>query len=703
MKAYETRDIRNVGIVGHGHSGKTSVVAGLLYTAGATSRLTKVDEGNTITDHDEEEIARKLTIATSVAAIEWNKTKINLLDTPGFNLFVNDARAALAACDSVIVVVDAVAGVEAQTEKMWGFAEELELPRAIVVSKLDRDRASFERTMESLHGRFGRKAVPVQLPIGENGGFKGIIDLIRMEAHLFQFDGDGKSKTVPIPPEYAEAAKAAHEELVEVVAEGKDDLMEEFFEKGTLPEEHIISGLDEEMREHNIYPVLCLSGLHNIGSHMVLDLIAEAFPSPLDRPPVQLLWNGTTVERKACDPLPAAAYVFKTTADAFAGRINFFRVLSGVIKNDANLFNPGKNSSERLAHIAAPFGKTMVPVTELHAGDIGVVAKLRDTLTGDTLTDRSSPVMYPSLKLAEPSIAFAVEAKSRNDEDRMGNALHRLLEEDQSLRFYRDPQTKDFLVAGTGQQHVEIAVSRLRKRYGVDVLLKAPKIPYRETIRGTADVQGRHKKQTGGHGQFGDCWIRMEPLPRGAKFEFVNDVFGGAIPRNYIPAVEKGILEAAERGFLAGFPMVDFRVTVYDGSYHDVDSSEMSFKMAARKAFKAAMQTAKPSLLEPVMNVEVRAPVEFAGDLMGDLNSRRGRIAGMDVQGEAARGTQIIRAQVPMSEMLSYQSDLTSMTQGRASFSMEFDHYDYVPQMQADKIVTAARAVRNGEEDVEEE
>jgi len=368
-------------------------------------------------------------------------------------------------------------------------------------------------------------------------------------------------------------------------------------------------------------------------------------------------------------------------------------VLSGVVKNDAHLINSGKGTEERLAHIGSPQGKTIVQLPELHAGDIGGVAKLRETLTGDTLADKSSQVVFPALKFPEPSIAFAVEAKSRADEDRMGNALHKLLEEDLSLRFYRDPQTKEFLVAGTGQQHVEIAVSRLKKRYSVDVALKAPKIPYRETIRGKADVQGRHKKQTGGHGQFGDCWIRMEPLP-GGGFQFANETFGGSIPKNYIPAVEKGIIETAERGYLAGFPMVDFKVIVYDGSYHDVDSSELAFKLAARKAFRNAMATAKPALLEPVMNVEIQAPVEYAGDLMGDLNGRRGRISGMDTQG----GTQIIRAHVPMAEMLSYQSDLTSMTQGRASFSMEFDHYDYVPQLQADKVIAAAKAARSGEE-----
>ena len=699
MKSYGTKDIRNVGIVGHGHSGKTSVAAGLLYAAGATNRLTRVDEGNTVTDHDEEEINRKLTISTSVAAIEWKKTKINLLDTPGFNMLLNDARSALIAADSAIVVVDAIAGVEAQTEKMWSTAEEFRLPRAIVVNKLDRDRSSFERTMDSIHARFGRSAVPIQLPLGNEKEFKGVIDLVRMKAYVYTIDGDGKGKETEIPAQYAEAAQHAHEELVEIVAEGKDDLMEEFFEQGTLPEEHIIAGIDEEMRENRIFPVLCLSGLHDIGSDWLLNLIVEAFPSPCDRPPAKLALNGKETERKADDRLPAAAYVFKTTADPFAGRITFFKVLSGCVKNDAHLFSALKGHEERLAHIGAPFGKTLMPVTEFHAGDIGAVAKLKDTLTGDTLTEKGSPVLFPGVKLPEPSIAFAVEAKSRADEDRMGNALHKLLEEDLSLRFYRDPQTREFLVAGTGQQHVEIAVSRLKKRYGVDVALKATKIPYRETIRGTADVQGRHKKQTGGHGQFGDCWIRMEPLPRGGKFEFANETFGGSIPKNYIPAVEKGIIETAERGYLAGFPMVDFKVVVYDGSYHDVDSSELAFKLAARKAFRAAMATAKPAILEPVMNVEIQAPVEFAGDLMGDLNGRRGRISGMDTQG----ATQIIKAQVPMAEMLSYQSDLTSMTQGRASFSMEFDHYDYVPQLQADKIIAAAKAARTGEEEVEEE
>jgi elongation factor G len=688
-----------VGIVGHGHCGKTSVVAGLLYAAGATPRLTRVEEGNTVTDFDEEEINRKLTISSSIAAAEWprsgpNSTKINLIDTPGFNLFVNDARTALIAADSAIVVVDAVAGVEPGTERMWQTAADYNLPRCIVINKLDRDRASFDRTMASIRERFGPDAVPIQLPLGEEKDFRGVIDLIRMKAFVYTSDGDGKGREIEIPAEYAAAAQEGHEKLVEAVAAGKDDLMEEFCADGTLPEEHVITGLDEEMREVRIFPVLCLSGLHDIGSDWLLNLIVEAFPSPADRPAYKVQVNGKECERKYTDALPSSAFVFKTTADPFAGRISFFKVLSGTVKTDAHLFLSGKGTEERLAHIGAPLGKTLVPVNELHAGDIGAVAKLKDTLTGDTLADKSSPAEFPRIHVPEPSIAFAVEAKSRGDEDKMANALHKLLEEDLSLRFYRDPQTKEFLVAGTGQQHVEIAVSRLKKRYGVDVTLKAPKVPYRETIRGASEAQGRHKKQTGGHGQFGDCWIRMSPLPRGSGFEFANETFGGSIPKNFIPAVEKGIIETAERGFLAGYPMVDFKVTVYDGSYHDVDSSELAFKLAARKAFRAAMPTAKPALLEPVMNVEITAPVEFSGDLMGDLNTRRGRISGMETQG----ATQLLHAHVPMSEMLAYQSDLTSITQGRGSFSMVFDHYDFVPAPQAEKLIAAAKAGRADDE-----
>ncbi|MGE5327548.1 MAG: elongation factor G [Deltaproteobacteria bacterium] len=698
MKVYETNDIRNVALLGHGHSGKTSLIAGALFAGGATTRLTRVDEGNTITDFEDEEIARKITISSSVAALEWNKKKINLIDTPGFNMFINDAKAALAAADASLVIVDGVAGVEVQTEKVWSFSEEFKIPRAIVINKLDRENSSFDRTLQNVQSFFGRTAVPIHLPIGAERDFQGVVDLVRMKAYTYAPDGDGKGKEGDIPAGVADAAQKAHEALIEMVAEGNDKLMEEFFDKGTLPPDQISEGLRDAVRQMRIFPVLAASGLRDISTDAVLNFVLDYFPGPADRGPWAGAMNGKETERAVKDSEPVSAFVFKTVADPFAGRVSYFKVVSGVLKNDANLVNGRSAAAERLSHIGVLFGKTIQPVNELHAGDLGAVAKLKDTLTGDTLTDKASPIAYPPVKLPEPSIAYAISAKTRQDEDRMGNAVHKILEEDQSLRFYRDPQTKEFLLAGTGQQHVEVIVSRLKKRYGVDVELHAPKIPYRETIRGKADVQGRHKKQTGGHGQFGDCWIRMEPLPRGEKFAFENEVFGGAIPRNFIPAIEKGIVEAAEKGYLAGYPMVDFRVVVYDGSYHDVDSSEMSFKLAARKAFRAAMEQAKPALLEPIMNVEVQAPVEYAGDLMGDMNGRRGRIAGMDTKG----GTQIIRAQVPMAEMLNYQNDLTSMTQGRASFSMEFSHYDYVPQMQADKVIAAAKAAKTGEEEEEE-
>jgi elongation factor G len=698
VKVYDSKDIRNVGVVGHGDSGKTSLTAALLFTAGATNRLLRVDEGNTITDFDDEEIQRKITISTAIAAAEWKKTKINILDTPGYNIFINDTRAALVAADAALVVVDGVAGVEVQTEKVWAFAGDYQLPRAIIINKLDRERADFQRALTSVQETFGRTAVPVQIPIGSERDFKGVVDLVRMKAYTYANDGDGKGKESDIPADLADAVQKAHEALVEMVAEGNDALMEEFFDKGTLPTEHIVEGVKQAVAEMRIFPVFCASALHNIATDTILNFIADNLPAPSEREGIAATLDGKETKRKIAENGQSSVFVFKTTADPFAGRITFFKVLTGVVKNDANLQNVTRSAAERLSHLGSPQGKTLQPVTELHAGDLGAVAKLKDTLTGDTLADKGLNISYPPVRLPEPSIAFAIEAKSRNDEDRMGNAVHRILEEDQSLRFYRDPQTREFLLAGSGQQHVEVVVSRLKKRYGVDVTLKAPKIPYRETIRGTADVQGRHKKQTGGHGQFGDCWIRMEPLPRGAKFQFANEIFGGAIPKNFIPAVEKGIVEAAENGFLAGYPMVDFKVTVYDGSYHDVDSSELAFKLAARKAFKAAMLQAKPALLEPIMNVEIQAPVEYAGDLMGDLNGRRGRMSGMDTKGN----TQFIRARVPMAEMLNYQNDLTAMTQGRASFTMEFDHYDFVPQLQADKIIAAAKAAKTGVEEEEE-
>jgi len=709
MKAYATGNLRDVGIVGHGDTGKTQLVSALLFTAGMTNRLGKVAEGTTITDWDEEEIARKISIQTSLAFAEWaasaqsEKTKINFLDTPGYSTFVNEARASLVAADAALIVVDAVAGVQVVTEKVWDYATEYDLPRAFVINWMDRDLANFERALASIQQVFGRGVVAVQLPIGAERNFRGVVDLISMTAHVYQPDGDGRAKIEPIPDDMAEAAKHAHEALVEMVAEGDDALMEEFFAQGTLPIEDLIKGLRLGFLAKRIQPVALTSALHNIGSQSLLDLIVDIFPDPAARGLAagssETGGKGEHLERRIADAEPVSLFFFKTLADPFAGRISYFKVNSGTLKNDATLHNFTHGSSERLQHVQVMQGKTAAAVAELHAGDIGAVAKLKETVTGDTLGDKAAPIHYPPPHIPEPSITFAIEAKTRADEDRIGVAIHRILEEDLALRFSRDPQTKEFLLAGSGQQHVEVVVAKLRKRYHVELLLKPPKVPYRETIRAKADAEGKHKKQTGGHGQFGVCRVRIEPLPRGAGFEFVDDVFGGAIPRNFIPSVEKGIRASAERGFLAGCPVVDFRAVLYDGKYHDVDSSDMAFKIAGSLAFKEAMKSAKPALLEPVMNVEVYAPDQYSGDIMGDLSSRRGRISGSEVRASSV----IVKAQVPLAEMLSYATDLTSMTQGRATYSMEFAHYDYLPPETAEKVIAAAKAARAGEPAEEDE
>ena len=681
-------------MVGHGHAGKTSLVSAMLYTSGATQRPGRVDDGSATTDYDEEEISRKMSISTGCAVVEWGGTKINVLDTPGFNMFVHEAKMVLPVVDAAIVVVDGVAGVEVVTQRVWNYCEEYQTPRLIVVNRMDRERADAGRVLESLDKAFGRNVIPIELPIGAEKSLSGVIDLVRMKAYTYEMGGDGKGKETEIPANLKDQALEAHERLVELVAEGDDKLMEKFFEAGTLGEEDLIPALHNAIREDRIFPVIFSSGLGNIGADRIMDFIIDYTPAPSEHEWVQgevaAGGNGDAPKRHETDEEPVSVYVFKTVSDAFAGRISYFKVFSGVLKNDATLLNYPKGAQEKLAHISVMQGKTAIPVNELHAGDIGAVAKLKDTLTGDTLGDKSAPIQYPRVKLPEPAITFAIEPKSRADEDKLGPGLHKLMEEDAMLRFFRDPQTQEFLIAGTGQQHIEVVVAKLKKRYHTEVILKAPKVPYRETIRGKADVQGRHKKQTVGHGQYGDCKIKMEPLPRGGQFEFVNDIFGGAIPKNYIPAIEKGIKDAAARGYLAGFPVVDFRVVLYDGSYHDVDSNDMSFQMAGRIAFRKALEVAKPTLLEPVMSVEITVPDDFAGSIMGDLNSRRGRIQGMDNKA----GNTVVKAEVPMSEMLTYGVELTSMTQGRGSFNMEMHHYDVVPGQLQEKIIEKAKAER---------
>ncbi len=700
MKVYESANIRNLAVVGHSRSGKTSMVSALLHTAGVTPRLTRVDDGSAVTDYDEEEVARQMSISMGVAIAEWNDKKINIIDTPGFNMFVHEAKAAMIPAEAALVVVDGNSGVEVITERTWAYAEEAEIPRMVVISRMDRDRADAQRAIDSLHESFGRHLVPVQLPIGKEKGLKGVVDLVRMKAYEYELGGNGKGKEVPIPSDLADTAKAGHEAIVELVAEGNDELMQEFFDSGTIPVEHLVPGLRQAIVDHKLFPILYNSGLGNIGTDQLLNFIAEFGPAPVERPPVHdtPLAPGEPEEHHVSDNESLTLQVFKTISDPFAGHISFFKVFSGVIKNDASVQNYTRNSQEKFAHLSVMQGKNALPIQELHAGDIGAVAKLKATQTGDTLGDKAHPVLYPTVQLPEPAITFAIEPKTRADEDKLATGLHKLMEEDPMTRFFRDEQTKEFLIAGTGQQHIEVIVSKLKKRYHTEVVLKAPQVPYRETIRGKADVHGRHKKQSGGHGQFGDCKIKMEPLPRGGQFEFVNDIFGGAIPKNYIPAIEKGIQEAAQRGYLAGFPVVDFRVILYDGSYHDVDSNELSFKTAGRIAFRKGMEQAKPTLLEPIMHVEITVPDEFAGAIMGDLNSRRGRIQGMENKGHNT----VVKAEVPMAEMLTYGVDLTSMTQGRGTFHMEMAHYDIVPQALQDKIVSQSRAERGELVEVEE-
>jgi elongation factor G len=694
MKVYDAASIRNVAIVGHSGSGKTQLASAILSDTGMVNRFGMVDEGTTVTDFDEEEIARKHTLSASLAYAEWNKNKINLIDTPGVGNFLSDARAALHVADAAAVVVDAVSGPMVQTEKVWSAADELGLPRMIVINRLDRERASLARSLASLRDVCSRTVIPIQLPIGEEKSFKGIVDLVTKKAFLFQGDGSGKFSEGQIPADMAGAVDEAREALIEMVAEVDEKLMEKFFEAGTLSDQELVAGLRSATVGAKIFPLVCTSAILNVGVPQTLDAVLAYLPSPLDRPFKALDKSGADVTREADENKPAAAFVWKTIADPFAGRITMFRVVSGTIKADSTVHNKTRDTSERLGNLVLLQGKTPTTVPEIKAGDLGSVAKLKDTLTNDTLGDKGDPITFAAISFPEPVLSYAIEPKSRGDEEKISTSMHRLEEEDPSIRYSRDPQTKELLLSGQGQLHIEVTVAKLKRRFGVDVLLKPPRIPYRETIKGSTEAHGRHKKQTGGHGQFGDCKIRVEPLARGSDFEFVDDIFGGAIPRQFIPAVEKGIQDARTRGYLAGYPMVDFRVTVFDGAYHDVDSNELSFKLAGSLAFKDAMTRARPTILEPIMNVEVYAPSDFAGDLMGDLNGRRGRIGGMDTRGT----TTIIKAQVPMSEMLTYEQHLTSATGGRGSYHMEYSHYDEVPSHLQAKIIASAKAERAGVE-----
>ncbi len=692
MKVYDAASIRNIALVGHGGCGKTSLVSAMLLDMGAVSRLGRVDDGTTVTDFDPDEIERRISLQTALAFGEWKKTKINLLDAPGYANFLAEARAALRVVEGAIVVVDAVAGVEVQTQRVWSYAEEYGLPRMIVVNRMDRERASFSRTLESLERSFGRGAVPLVIPLGEEKGFVGVTDLLTEKADVYNDDQSGKFQAVEVPAEHREAEKALRDRLVEMIAESNEDLMEEFFEKGTLPQEDLLKGLRQAVLAGKIFPVFPASSLRNVGIQPILDDVVDLLPSPLDRGEVKGIdpVHKTEVSRKPSPDAPFSTFVFKTIADPHAGRLTLFRVYSGTLKADTQVHNMSRDTAERVGSLFLLQGKNQTAVPEIQAGDLGAVAKLKETLTGDTLCDKAHPIVFPPLVFPEPATTFAIEPKTRGDEDKISIALHRLMEEDPVIRVSRDEQTHEMLLSGMGQLHVEVVVGKLKKRYKVEVNLRKPKIPYRETIKGAAEGHGRHKKQTGGHGQFGDCKIRMKPRHRGEGFKFVDDIFGGSIPKNFIPAVEKGIQEARLRGFMAGYPMVDFQVELFDGQYHDVDSSEMSFKIAGSLAYKDAVAKCRPTLLEPIMTVEIAVPEEYAGAVMGDLSSRRGRPQGMEPRG----GLQVIRAEVPLSEMLSYDAELTSMTGGRGSYHMEMGHYDEGPGQLQEKVVAAARAER---------
>ena len=690
MKDYAPDKVRNVALIGHGSSGKTSLAAALLFDYGATSRLTKVDKGNTVTDYEPEEVERKISINAAVCFFEANDHKITCVDTPGYSHFLWDAKAALRAVDGAVVLVDGVSGVEVGTEKVWEMLEEDELPRLVVINKLDRENANFKRALESVSQFFGRSAVPVQLPVGEEKDFVGVIDLIRMKALIFEPDESGKFREEDVPaPLKAEAAKK-REELIEMIAENDEKLMEKYLEKGELTPEEIHSGLKKAVFSRQLYPVFACSALLNIGVQALAAGVVELLPNPLDKASIQATVKGQPGSVRTSVDEPLAALVFKTISDPYTGRISLLRVFSGKLNPDSVVTNSTKENDEKLGGLFFLQGKDQIPAGQAKCGDIVATAKLKVTSTGDTLSAKGAEILLPSIRFPEPSISFAIEPKSRADEDRISQASHRIMEEDPTVRFERDPDTNQLLISGGGELHVRIITDKLKKRYNVDIDLKPPKISYKETIKGRADVQGRHKKQTGGRGQFGDVWIKMEPLPRGQDFVFEDKIFGGAIPRNFIPSVEKGIQEARKKGVLAGYPAIDFKVTLYDGSYHEVDSSDIAFKIAASKAFKLAMREAKPTILEPVMSVEVYTPEAYMGDIMGNLNGRRGKLQGMEQKGNM----RIIKAVVPMAEMLDFEPTLTSITGGRGSFMMEFSHYEEVPSHLQQKII--AEAVKEG-------
>ena len=701
MKVYDPEDIRNLGVIGHGDAGKTSLVSSLLYTAGAVNRLGKVDEGNTVTDFDAEEISHKITLSSAACFLEWNKKKINLIDTPGYGNFIADAKASLRVVDGAIAVVHAVSGVQVMTERVWKYASEFDLPIVVVVSMLDRENSSFARTVEGLQERLARSCVPVQIPVGSESGFRGVVDLVRMKAFLHNpGDETGRCSPADIPADLAGEAAEARGKLIEAIAETDDKLMETFFEKGELSQEELEKGLRSAVLGRKTFPVACASGLRNIGAGALLDLAISYLPSPAERGPYEGVnpISHEKVSRKGTPDEFPSAFVFKTFADPYAGRISLFRVYSGTVRPDSTLYNSERQAAERLGAISALQGKNPVVVSELKAGDIGAVMKLKETKTGDTLCDKEHPIAYPAPQFPIPAISFAIEPKTQGDEEKIGGALARLCEEDPVLRVGRDPQTHEMLVSGMGLEHVKVAVEKMAHKFGVHATLKQPKVPYHETIRTKGEGMYRHRKQTGGAGQFAEVHMRIEPLARGAGFEFTSEIFGGTISRSFWPSIEKGVRSVLEHGAIAGYPVSDLKAIITDGKEHPVDSKDIAFQVAGREAFKICVHQAHPVLLEPIMHVEITMPAEVMGDIIGDLTSRRGRLETTD----SAGSSQVIIARAPLAEMLDYAATLKSITSDRGTYTMELSHYEEVPAHIQDKIIAAHKATA-GKAETEED
>ena len=690
MKKYETNRLRNVAIIAHGKAGKTTLAEAMLFDAGASDRLGRVDDGTSIMDFEPEEIKRSLTISSSFNHLEWNKHKINLIDTPGDANFIIDTKNSLQAADGALIVVDAVSGVEVQTEKVWEYASQFGLPRLFFISKMERERASFSQSLTDIQKVLTPKAVPVNLPIGAEDSYAGIVDLMTMKALYFEADLRGKFTEREIPADLKEEARRAKEKLAEAIAESDDALLEKYLDGQELSAEELFQGLRKGVLNKTIFPILCGSGLKNMGIQPLLDAILQCLPSPLDRGPAKGVHPVTKAEeiRKPGEEEPFSGFVFKTVADPYAGKLTIFRVWSGTLQPDSTLYNANREVKERFGQILELEAKNQKPVESVGPGDIAAVAKLRETTTWDTICDEKKPILYQGISLPIPPVSFAVAPKAKGDEEKITTSLARFMEEDPTIRLQRDEQTKELILFGMGQVHVEVTVEKLKRKFGVEVTLKTPKIPYKETIKSTkSGIIYRHKKQSGGRGQFAEVHFELSPLARGGGFEFKNALVGMNVPRNFVPAVEKGVAEAMQSGVLAGYPVVDLKVKFYDGKSHEVDSSEIAFKIAALMAFKKGMGEANPVLLEPIMNIEVFVPDEYMGDVIGDLNSRRGRVLAVEPRSKG----QVIKAQVPLAEVLKYAPDLTSMTSGRGSFSMEISHYEEVPAHLTEKIVAVAK------------